>query len=300
MADSQSNNPTRPQKRKHSKPNNENHNNNNNNTTVATTTTTNSSIISTAFQQFQVSLDSRNEKREIIYKTSREITQLSKIIFLLQRVNHKNNEQKVELIKQAKQQFIPINKLILIIHNTINNNWDDYYRYGYQYSPGLQEYIEAHAFCYYLEFNSLITKEYIEKTIFDSIGIEFIIPPLDYLNGSLDLGGEIMRYSTTQISIGGGSSNEIVAFLNNVCDFMRDIYGYYNKLKLNLIWKSGIEDKLKVWSESTQKIEILCYKIHLRGAELPPNMLIATLTKSANPIIEFVDDATDENKNNEI
>jgi hypothetical protein len=46
----------------------------------------------------------------------------------------------------------------------------DFYRYDRQVSPGLQEYIEALSFSYYLEHNTLIPFDFVQATLLDESG----------------------------------------------------------------------------------------------------------------------------------
>lgn len=57
---------------------------------------------------------------------------------------------------------------------------DKFWRYHRQVSPGLQEYIEALSFAYFLDHGSLITFDEVQATLSDKDGIPVrLISPID-------------------------------------------------------------------------------------------------------------------------
>ena len=77
--------------------------------------------------------------------------------------------------------------------------------------------------------------------------------------------GELMRFATNSVTSG---DRAIVA---TICTFLRNVYATYQKLS-SKINQSGpykeLPKKMEVWLQSLMKIEALCYKLHIRGAEI--------------------------------
>ena len=114
---------------------------------------------------------------------------------------------------------------------------DKFWRYQRQVSPGLQEYIEALSFAYFLDRGSLITFDHVQATLSDPDGIPvrltydvyklylifeniwqyFPLPISDYFLGLSDLAGELMRFAISGISHRGGRKKA-----SDVCAFVRD------------------------------------------------------------------------------
>ena len=108
------------------------------------------------FAEYQVELDCKNDKHERLVKLSRDITIASKrCIFLLHRVLDDPSKQH-EVLDEAERKLdqIQANQWSKIIAEI---NSDDMYLYARAYWPGLEEYIEAITYYYYLKENRLVT-----------------------------------------------------------------------------------------------------------------------------------------------
>jgi predicted translin family RNA/ssDNA-binding protein len=118
---------------------------------------------------------------------------------------------------------------------------DLFWRHHRQISPGLQEYIEALSFAYYLEHKALISFDDVQKSLCEPEGrrepvcgsyyltlscpclkrdshVQFFpLTPNDYLLGVSDLTGELMRFAISAMSRRGGRSKaqEVCIFLRN-------------------------------------------------------------------------------------
>lgn len=108
------------------------------------------------FANYQVQLDSKNDKHERLVKMSRDITVASKrCIFLLHRVLDDPSKQQ-NILDEARGKLDQIHSNQWSkISAEVNN--DDQYLYAKAYRPGLEEYIEAITYYYYLKENRLIT-----------------------------------------------------------------------------------------------------------------------------------------------
>jgi len=123
------------------------------------------------FRGFQNELDSRNDRHERIFKISRDITIESKrLIFLLQRVIGSDNPD--QILKEAEHKIQELNSThFLEIAKELDGQ--DPYQFLRAYTNGLQEYIEAVTFYYYLKENKLVNCEKVTHplvfTVNDSI-----------------------------------------------------------------------------------------------------------------------------------
>lgn len=105
------------------------------------------------FAQFTDQLDAHYDRRERIYKLSRDVTiEAKRIIFTLLRYSPKSSvESNVELFAQADQQFDAIRRILFAIAKELHSKDDAvppfdfsrFWRYHYSFSPGMQELIEA-------------------------------------------------------------------------------------------------------------------------------------------------------------
>ena len=110
---------------------------------------------------FSKEYDEHNERSERIYKLSRDITISSKkIIFNLHRINEFNKDK---TLKDSEDLLTKVSDLIIKINKELIINVKNYERYNYRYTFGLQEYIEALSFYYYIKENRLILKHEIEE-----------------------------------------------------------------------------------------------------------------------------------------
>ncbi|XP_005097901.1 translin-associated protein X [Aplysia californica] len=116
-----------------------------------------------AFRVFQKELDNRNDRFERIFKLSRDITIESKrLIFLLQRVIGSDDPEK--LLAEAAEKIHELHSTkFLEIAKELEGQ--DSYQYLRAYTSGLQEYIEAVTFYYYLSEQRLVNLDKIQKQL---------------------------------------------------------------------------------------------------------------------------------------
>ncbi|KAG2023832.1 translin family protein [Coprinopsis cinerea AmutBmut pab1-1] len=231
-----------------------------------------------AFEAFREELDDYNDRRERLIKASRDITNLSKkTIFLLHRLtlereasndggSEEGPSRMPDVAKQGYEKLRQVQDLYASLRPELVG--DLYWRHERQVSPGLQEYIEALGFAYYLEHGTLIPFNEVQKTLSDPHGAPYFpLTVSDYLLGLSDLTGELMRYAISGLSRKGGRkrATEICVFVRNCkADFER--YTPYIR---------DLRKKQAVTSNSLEKIEDAVYAIFLRSSEydLPAEIL---------------------------
>ncbi|KAL9644164.1 hypothetical protein ABK040_005628 [Willaertia magna] len=209
------------------------------------------------FDQYATLLDMNNDKKERIYKASRDVTIESKrLVFLLQRYSPKTNN-KEEILNEAKEKIEMIVKEYLsIVKKEIDEKSDEYFwKYARSYSFGLQELIEGISFYYFIKDGSLITLEALQSEI------NFQVSPLDYLLGIADLTGELMRLATTNFNV-EEIPKQILSFMNemysNFLDIMTSAKG------LSPYEEKDLKTKLDIMETSLSKVEKICYAIVLQ------------------------------------
>ncbi|EGC34512.1 hypothetical protein DICPUDRAFT_79738 [Dictyostelium purpureum] len=215
--------------------------------------------IKTLFSAYSKKLDEDNDRRERIVKSSRDITiQSKRVISLLQRAVW---EDKNEIIKQSKQNLQPIYKLFEVIIKELDQQ--EYYKFQRAFSMGIQEFVEAVSFQYYLEHSSLISVDEIINPMKESLGLEslgqFSISLEDYALGICDLSGELMRYATNLCT------KQKIDECFNICSFVREMSNGFKKCHLN----RDISSKMNTMEDSLKKIEKLCFSIRVRKSEFP-------------------------------
>lgn len=157
------------------------------------------------FDQFRQEIDDYNDTRERLIKVffnirrdfyrtwpqvftrkaSRDITNLSKkTIFLLHRIVLEDSGTDIDTTpaKRAAKHGNDSLRQVQDIFATlrIELQGDKFWRYHRQVSPGLQEYIEALSFAYFLDHGSLITFDQVQATLSDPDGIPVrLISPVD-------------------------------------------------------------------------------------------------------------------------
>ncbi|KAI9045911.1 translin family protein [Aspergillus affinis] len=144
------------------------------------------------FGTFRDELDEHHDRRERLIKISRDITGLSKKI--VRTLPTPTLPPSIE--KETSSRFTQINDLFLSAVPELNalKSW----RYQRQISSGVQEYIEALSFHYYLRHQSLISLPQVRESLPDGI----LVSEEDYLMGLFDLTGEMMRFAVMALSSG--------------------------------------------------------------------------------------------------
>lgn len=228
-------------------------------------------MVSDSFSQFCQYLDDYNDRRELLIKASRDITNLSKkIIFLLHRTVSEGTDpyhtRATKAAKAARPKLQEVQDIFATLKPHLEG--DLYWRHARQVSPGLQEYIEALSFAYYLENDGLIPFDAVQNTLIDKEGTTlFPLTPSDYLLGVSDLTGELMRFAINALSQPGGRLKA-----TDVCRFVRDCKSDFERFTPFVY---DLRKKQNVTSQSLEKIENAAYAIVLRTSEydLPPDKL---------------------------
>ncbi|XP_064483888.1 translin-associated protein X-like [Ornithodoros turicata] len=247
------------------------------------------------FRKFQLELDDKYDRYERLVKLSRDLTVESKrIIFLLHRIMGESQKEKTlhDALKKLKDlQMYHMREMAMELRNHC------FYAYLRAYSPGIQEYVEAISFFYYIKDGRLVGLEEIQQDLVyeeqpeeaesDMAAIEpnanepperFVLPvtPLDYMLGIADLTGELMRKCIN--AVGEGNLEEPFV----LCRFLRDVYTAF----LGFGNGAGREMTRKIWTlfQSVRKVENACYTITVRGSEMPSEMLAQAFSASLNDV----------------
>ncbi len=122
------------------------------------------------FAVFSSSLDARNEQRERIYKVARDITKAAKnVIFFLHRLPligpDSSGEALQAFLAQGDEELCAVERLVAIVAHELRNDVDAYFRFAGQYSFGLQEYVEAASFYYYLRHDALLPRDEVDVRV---------------------------------------------------------------------------------------------------------------------------------------
>lgn len=171
----------------------------------------------------------------------------------------------------------------------------DPYQYSRAYSPGLQEFVEALTYYFYLsgekwenwvDLQKRLTyteepKEITEAATDDEKAEEEIsqanpivgapgekpaakhyhclVQPIEYILGLADLGGEVMRRCVS--SLGSGDIEACV----NGAKFMQNLYTCY--MGMGNARHRDMGQKIHTLRQSVMKTEQVCYNIKVRGGE---------------------------------
>ncbi|MES1922165.1 hypothetical protein MHBO_003682 [Bonamia ostreae] len=142
-----------------------------------------------SFAKYKTEINERNDKREEIVVLSRSITKDAKrVIFHLHRIV-KSPENKV--ISEAEKMLAKVRSNICKISDKILGEFypKDYYLHERLYSFGLQEYIEAESFMFYLKNGALISISEIEDLLENAHenGKRLVLSTNNYILGIADL-----------------------------------------------------------------------------------------------------------------
>ena len=153
------------------------------------------------FQAFQLEIDSRHDKHERIVKLSRDVTIESKrIIFLLHRDASGNNKPILEQTDSKLKELIA--KKFHPLAEELQG--EDPYQFLRAYTNGIQEFIEAVSFYFYIKSNRLVSLQEIQQMLdfhakdgeetdqelpktfpeFDHKRLCVYVRPIDYLLGN--------------------------------------------------------------------------------------------------------------------
>ncbi|KAF8788911.1 translin-associated protein X-like [Argiope bruennichi] len=238
--------------------------------------TEDSSPIAKLFKTYQIELDSRYDKHERLVKKSRDLTIESKrIIFLLHRVS--SDGGKDEILKEAEDRLSDLFKNVISgISSELSKR--ELYQFLRAFSPGLQEFVEAFSFYYYLKHETLVhigeihNPDFLQKSSEipvdhkspeSGLPLSALLTPTDFILGIADLTGELMRKCIN--SVAAGDIEEPF----RLCNVLQNIYEALGSFNYN----RELKRKLMVLKNSMQKVENACYAIKIRGSEIPKHML---------------------------
>ncbi|KAF9270501.1 Translin [Marasmius fiardii PR-910] len=135
-----------------------------------------------------------------------------------------------------------------------------FWRYHRQVSPGLQEYIEALSFAWFLENGTLMSSEEVRKILVGEDGVPFFpLTTSDYLLGVSDLTGELMRYAISGFGRLGGRSRA-----SEICSFVRNCKADFERFTPYI---RELDKKQDVTSQSLMKMEDAAYAVAIRASE---------------------------------
>jgi len=215
------------------------------------------------FRDCSKQLDMKHDRHERLVKLSRDITIESKrVIFLLHRIHDEASSKKLTDEAQAKLELVVKNSWSQIARELQGNDPHHFLR---AYSPGMQEYIEAKSFLYYIRNRSLIPLDQLQKELVFPNGSQVLIPVYEYLLGIADLTGELMRMCINAV---GQGRTDIVT---HTCMFLRNLHQALSSL--NVGFQREFKRKLQVSKQSLQKVETACYAVQVRGSEVPKELL---------------------------
>lgn len=279
-----------------------------------------------AFKRYAAELDTKHDKYEAIVKLSRDITIESKrIIFLLHSADRESKKQSV--LKEAETrlhqlevtQFKAIAKLLV---------GEDPYQFLRAYTAGLQEYVEALTFYYFIKSNDLQCWNHIQTNLIFHNDKKSEVKECKDNEGSQteckDNEGSQTEDSCNNKDSAGDSNDTLnnkqiclvpqteyilgVADLtgelmrkciNNVglgyiescyqtCAFVKDIYTGF--LRIGNMGPKECTRKLYTLRQSLTKMETACYTIHVRGSEIPKHMLADVFSGTQDDFIHEEDE----------
>jgi predicted translin family RNA/ssDNA-binding protein len=147
---------------------------------------------------------------------------------------------------------------------------EEYWRHQRALSPGIQEYIEALSFSYYLEHGKLVDFDEVQRSLSSPNGVpvsydlrvikkysllmmryQYVILTVDdYLLGISDLTGECMRYAIAAAPQRGGRVRA-----KQVCSFVRSCGADIEALVPRVNSPRDLRRKQNVTAASLEKIE---------------------------------------------
>jgi len=247
------------------------------------------------FGEISVYLDSRHDKKERIVKLSRDITIESKrIIFCLHRIKNEDDTNKDSIIEEAEKRLADLREnLWLQVCKELRD--EDHYQYIRAYSAGLQEWIEALSFYYFLKYKKISSFAYVQQQLefrldksdtvndtsempekesdsADGVVVSVTVPQSEYILGIADLTGELMRNAINAL---GAGNMEICFVLLEILQSMAEGFGKLSRKD------TPREFGQKLWTlkQSCKKVENACYAISVRGTEIPKNHLADIFVK---------------------
>lgn len=141
------------------------------------------------------------------------------------------------------------------IESNLLGEISSFYRYHRSVSGGMQEYIKAYCFWYFLKEGRLCSKHHLEQKFHDSELIPIRITLEDYVGGIFDMTRELMRRAISSLSSSRlGKDLEIYRFLRRLEEGLYRMFHYLTSL----------EQKWIMLEENVRKVENACYLWKLR------------------------------------
>jgi len=165
------------------------------------------------------------------------------------------------------------NKKLAEVHAMLRNithefDGSRFWRYAHNISSGLQEYTEALSLVHYIEHGGLVSYEQVQANLCHDTGQPlFPLPLSDYVLGTCDLTGELMRLAISSISKPNGRTKA-----SQISLFVRGCKADFETLSPYI---PDLHKKQAVTAQSLRKVEEAAYAIVIRSSEyeLPPRML---------------------------
>ena len=220
------------------------------------------------FGSFKDQLDDHYDRRERLIKLSRDITALSKKwIFTLHRVpivptTQHSDVIPEELLKDIAKHRQQIEALVDKAKTELQNS--NTWRYQRNISPGVQEFVEALTFQYYIEHQRIPTYESTQELL----GSVYLTPA-DYVLGVADLTGELARRAIAALS---QSEPAALAYTTRIATCLRHLVAEFEALDAGRDAEGlrELEKKISVMQSSVKKVELgLFEKCVRRGTERP-------------------------------
>lgn len=139
---------------------------------------------------------------------------------------------------------------------------------------GIQEYVEALSFHYFLMTGLIISHSEVQKRVTfggqaedqaELVPLNVLLQPKEYILGIADLTGELMRFCIKCVSTGDFDK------CYKICDILKTMHGGF--LSLGYIPAKELYHKMMVFKSSLHKVEEACYSLQLRKSEVPAEML---------------------------
>jgi predicted translin family RNA/ssDNA-binding protein len=169
-------------------------------------------------------------------------------------------DNSASILREAEDQFTTI----------LETHWksiDDkllevssFYRYHRSFSSGMQEYIEAYGFWYFLKTGHLCDQRLLEQGFRKANLIHLQVTLEDYVGGIADMSGEIMRRANSICS--PAHLQEVLKmgeFLRQLEDGPGEVCRHFTSLK----------QKWRMIQENVRKVENTCYLWKLREFDTP-------------------------------
>ncbi|KAL4962203.1 translin family protein [Aspergillus stella-maris] len=227
------------------------------------------------FEGFRDELDQHHDRRERLIKISRDITALSKKMYIpLHSVRTAGSSIPPAILKDVTPRFESIISLFQSAVPEVQSI--NSFRYQRQLSGGIQEFIEALSFKHYLEHQEIITKDEVAKQLPEGI----LVTEDDYIGGLFDLTGEIMRFAVTSLSAGSYTTSDegdnlprLPRAQANIVRDLREIRAEFEGISIPRRHDFSIfrdfSKKSEVMRASVEKVERAAYGILVRGSERP-------------------------------